>query len=126
MAQNYNTTPDPVVVDKLVRQIVDLVHPVGIVLFGSAANGTMGPGSDIDLMVVMPQGANRRETSRRLYSHRMGVKVPYDILVSTMDDLERYGKSIGLIYKEIIREGKVLYGEIQPGSSAGMAAPREQ
>lgn len=126
MARNCNTTPDPAVVDKLVRQIVDLVHPIGIVLFGSAAKGAMGPQSDIDLMVVVPQGVNRREISNRLYSHRMGVKVPYDILVSTMDDFERYGKSIGLIYKEIIREGKVLYGEIQFRPSAGMAAPRKQ
>jgi predicted nucleotidyltransferase len=48
------------VVDELVRRIVEEVHPLRIILFGSAVRGKVGPNSDIDLLVVMPQGVHRR------------------------------------------------------------------
>ena len=50
-------------IEELVRRIVDAVHPLRIILFGSAARGEMGPHSDIDVMVVMPEGTERRDTA---------------------------------------------------------------
>lgn len=97
------------VVGKLVRQIVDIVHPLRIILFGSAARGTMGPDSDIDLMVVMPEGTHRRQTAQKLYRDIEGLNVPFDVVVATPGDLARYGKSPGLIYREVLREGKEVY-----------------
>jgi len=52
--------PDSEVIDHLVRSIVDAVHPLKIVLFGSAVRGEMAPNSDIDVLVVMPEGDHRR------------------------------------------------------------------
>ncbi len=43
-------------IEVLVRHIVEAVRPRRIVLFGSAARGQMGPESDLDLLVVMPDG----------------------------------------------------------------------
>ena len=34
------------------RRIVEAADPDKIVLFGSCARGTMGPGSDVDLLVI--------------------------------------------------------------------------
>jgi len=47
-------SPDPVLLDELVRRTVEAVQPRRIILFGSAARGTMGPQSDLDVLVVMP------------------------------------------------------------------------
>ena len=52
--------PDPQIIDDLVRRIVEVVHPRRIILFGSAARGDMGPDSDIDILVVVPDGTHRR------------------------------------------------------------------
>ena len=54
--------PDPKILDDLVRRIVEVAHPRQIILFGSAARGDMGPQSDIDVLVVVPDGtpAGRR------------------------------------------------------------------
>jgi predicted nucleotidyltransferase len=47
-------------VDRIVRRIVEAVHPLRIILFGSRARGDARPDSDLDLLVVMPEGTHRR------------------------------------------------------------------
>jgi len=93
----------------LVRQIVDAVHPLKIVLFGSAARGETGADSDIDVMVVMPEGVHRRHTAQHLYRNVRGLGVPFDILVATPDDLTRHKDNIGLIYRTVLQEGREIY-----------------
>jgi len=93
----------------LVECIVEAVHPLQVMLFGSAARGEMTPDSDLDILVVMPDGTHRRKTAQYLYRVIHGITIPYDILVATPSDLERHRDNIGLIYYTIIREGKTLY-----------------
>ena len=100
---------DPEVIEQLVRRIIELVQPLRIILFGSAARGEMGPNSDIDVLVVMPEGVHRRRTAQLLYRQIRGLGVPFDILVTTPDDLERHKDNIGLIYQSILREGREVY-----------------
>ncbi len=101
--------PTPEVVEQLVRRIIELVHPLRIILFGSAARGKMESDSDIDVLVVMPEGVHRRRTAQLLYRQIRGLGVPFDILVATPDDLERHKDNIGLIYQRILREGRDVY-----------------
>jgi predicted nucleotidyltransferase len=54
---------DTDVPDRLVRRTVDIARPHKIILFGSAARGEMKPGSDIDVLVVVPNGVHRRKTA---------------------------------------------------------------
>jgi predicted nucleotidyltransferase len=101
--------PDPQIVDRLVQTVVASVRPLRIILFGSAARGEMEPGSDLDLLVVMPQGTHRRRTAQRLYRQMGGFGVPFDILVATPEDLESHRNNPGLIYQTILRDGKEVY-----------------
>ena len=96
-------------IEQLVRRIIEIVQPLRIILFGSAAHGEMGPNSDIDLLVVMPEGVHRRRTAQLLYRQIRGLGVPFDILVATPDDLERHSDNSGLIYQSILREGREVY-----------------
>jgi predicted nucleotidyltransferase len=96
-------------IDKLVKRIVDAVHPLKIILFGSAARGETGPDSDVDLLVVMPDGTHRRHAAQYIHRTVRGIKVPYDVVVATPSDLEKYGKSVGLIYRTVLEEGREMY-----------------
>lgn len=96
-------------IDDLVVRIVRAVHPLRIVLFGSAARGEMGPDSDIDIMVVMPDGTHRLNTTRHLYRHIVGLGFPVDIVVATPSLLEQHKNNIGLIYRTVLAEGKIVY-----------------
>jgi predicted nucleotidyltransferase len=93
----------------LTQQIIEAVHPLRIVLFGSAVRDEDHAGSDIDLLIVMPDGTHRRHTAQRLYRTISGVSLPYDLIVATPFDLERHRDNPGLIYHSITREGRTLY-----------------
>ena len=96
-------------VQRLVTSIVEAIHPLQIIVFGSAARGDAGPDSDVDLLVVMPEGVHRRQTAQRLYRMIRGVSVPFDLVVATPSDLVRHGNNPGLIYQSILREGRTIY-----------------
>jgi len=96
-------------IDLLVKRIVSEVNPLRIILFGSAATGEMTEESDIDLLVIMPEGVHKRRTSQHLYLNIKNIDVPFDILVTTNSDLMLHKDDIGLIYKSILKEGKEVY-----------------
>ena len=96
-------------VKAVVKRIVDAVHPLRVVLFGSAVRGEMGPDSDVDVLVVMPEGTNRRQTAQYVHTQLFGIPVAVDVVVATPSDLELYGGNPGLIYRTIIEEGRELY-----------------
>lgn len=100
---------DTKVIESLVRSIVELVHPLKIILFGSYARSKPGPGSDIDVLVVMPEGVHCRRTAQLLYRQIKGLRVPFDILVATPGDLEKHKDNIGLIYRSVLQEGREIY-----------------
>jgi predicted nucleotidyltransferase len=99
----------PEILEELVRRIVAAVNPVRIILFGSAARGDMGPDSDLDVLVVMPDGVHRRDTANGIYRSLRRFPYPKDIVVATEGDLLAYGDSIGLVYRQAMKEGKELY-----------------
>jgi uncharacterized protein len=95
--------------NELVGRIVEAVHPVRIILFGSAARGEMWPDSDLDVLVVMPDGVHRRDTATVVYRCLRRFPYPKDIVVATVGDLALYGDAIGLVYRQALKEGKELY-----------------
>jgi predicted nucleotidyltransferase len=78
-------------------------------LFGSGARATMHESSDLDLLVVVPDGTHRRRTAQTIYSSIHGLGVPFDIVVATTSDLAHYGDRIGLIYRTILEEGREVH-----------------
>lgn len=59
--------PNPQILDDLVNRIVETAHPLQVILFGSAARNEMGPDSDLDILVVVPDGVHRRKTAQNIY-----------------------------------------------------------
>jgi uncharacterized protein len=101
------TTPGQL--EALVQRIVRAASPLRVILFGSAARGEMDADSDIDVLVVMPDGTHRRRTAEELQRAFLGLPYGVDVIVATPADLDRYGQSIGLIYRTILAEGRELY-----------------
>lgn len=101
--------PSPEQLNKLVELIRDAVHPLRIILFGSAARGEMRVDSDLDVAVVMPEGTNPHDVSAILYPRMVGMGIAVDIIVTTPEQLEQHRTSIGFVYREILRDGRELY-----------------
>lgn len=96
-------------VQQLVAQIVDLAHPLRVILFGSAARGDWKEGSDLDLLIVVPENTPRRRLARELYCRLNGGGIPFDIIVATPSLLNRHRNNPGLIYRRVLREGREVY-----------------
>jgi predicted nucleotidyltransferase len=96
-------------VREIVERIVNEVHPTRIILFGSVARDEQNVESDVDLLVIMPEGIHKRRTAQILYCSLRGLSVPVDIVVTTEADLDRQKDNLGLIYRTILQEGRELY-----------------
>ena len=101
--------PDSQIIDDLVQRIVEVAHPLRIILFGSAARGEMGADSDLDVLVIMSDGTHRRQTAQEIYRHMWGLGVAKDIVVVTESDLQTYGDNPYMILKNALEEGRELY-----------------
>lgn len=108
-AHTGTTAAADAAIRRIVEQIVEEVNPLRIILFGSHAKGTARPDSDVDLLVVMPDGTPQRPTAQRLYRSMDFTDIDVDLLVATPALLARHAENIGLIYREILRTGKDLY-----------------
>lgn len=96
-------------IDNLITRIKTVIEPTQVIIFGSAARGLMAEDSDIDVLVVVPEGTHRRRTSRLIHRNLFGFGMPVDVIVATKEDLEKYKDSPGLIYRNILKEGKTVY-----------------
>lgn len=95
--------------EDLVERIVAAAHPLRIILFGSIARAEAGRHSDIDVLIVAPDGSHRRKTAQAIYRGLLGFGLPVDVVVATPSDLEKYRDSPALVYREALRYGKELY-----------------
>jgi len=97
------------ILQETLQRILEVAKPKKVILFGSAARGSMGANSDIDLLVVVPSGVHRRRTAQNIYQNMIGVGFAADIVVVTEDDVERYGNRPGMVIMQAVNEGRILY-----------------
>lgn len=93
----------------LVERLVEGFDPERILLFGSRARGTAHPDSDLDVLVVMPPGTQKRETQVAMRRALRDLRASKDILVTTPEEIERRGRIPGLVLGTALREGVELY-----------------
>jgi predicted nucleotidyltransferase len=94
---------------ELVRRILTAAHPDRIILFGSAATGTMTADSDLDLLVVESQPGNAGEESVKIRRALGEVGYPVDVVVISKDHFEETKDLFGGIAYPAHKYGRVLY-----------------
>ena|ERR1700676_1769984 len=93
----------------IVRRVVEVARPDKIILFGSAARGTMGLNSDVDLLVIKRGKFNRARLDEAIYRGLRGADAPVDVIVVTPEEVERYRDEFCLVIYPALRKGKVVY-----------------
>jgi predicted nucleotidyltransferase len=103
---------DPKLESKI-RHIVDVLNrglgPRKIIVFGSYARGNANPDSDLDILLVMDDSANRRETAVAAYRLLGPIGISKDIVVVTESDIRDFGTLPGTVLQPALAEGKVVY-----------------
>ena len=95
--------------NEIVRRILDVMHPLKIVLFGSRARGNPRLDSDIDLLIIADSDQPRPRRSAILYGALSDILIPMDIVVYTPQEVEEWSQVRQAFVTTALREGKVLY-----------------
>jgi len=101
------------VIDRMTQRIVREVDPQRILLFGSRARGEANEQSDVDLLVVerepFGQNRSRRQEAARIWRCLSEFRIPTDILVYSVGEIDLWKDSSYHVVGRALKEGKVLY-----------------
>jgi predicted nucleotidyltransferase len=108
MANLWAITPEKV--QTAIKRIIEVSRPRKLILFGSYVRGNMNLNSDLDILVVTGDDIeNPRKESVRIRRALKGIVMSMDILVVPESKLEELTNMPGLIYREAMRDGEVVY-----------------
>jgi predicted nucleotidyltransferase len=91
------------------RRLVRRFRPTRIVVFGSQARGEGRPDSDLDLLVVRRDVANRHRTRVEMIRALADLPVEFDILVASESEVRQRSGLRGLPLSEALAEGQTIY-----------------
>ena len=101
---------DDQILAEMVRRLKEAFQPERIYLFGSKARGDIGPDSDYDLLVVVPDEAPpEQKRSRLAYQALRGTRTAADVLVWTREAFDSRLHLPASLPAIVAREGKLLY-----------------
>ena len=100
----------PKKVEAVIKRLIEVGRPRKVFLFGSYVRGQLHRDSDVDVLVVAGDGVeNTRKESVRLRSAVSDILMPMDILVVRENVFEKLKDKVGLIYREAVRHGRLVY-----------------
>ncbi len=97
------------ILDEVIRRVLSVASPEKIILFGSSVTGKTGKDSDIDLLVVERNPADRRRESVKIDKALGGLGRPFDVIVVSSEYFNSTKDIIGGIAYPANKYGKVLY-----------------
>jgi predicted nucleotidyltransferase len=100
---------DKHVIQQIVLEILKVAHPERVILFGSAATGTMSSDSDVDLLVIEKHVSNPREQTLKIRNALRSFRMPVDVIVMAYERFEETKNVVGGIAYPANKYGKVIY-----------------
>lgn len=98
------------VLPEIVRRLREALAPMTIYLYGSCAYGMVGPDSDVDLLVVVPESERSFfERGAAAYRALRRIGVPVDVQVYTRQEFEDRA-ALPVSFERTVRtKGRILY-----------------
>jgi len=97
-------------VNNIANQIKEKYKPDKIILFGSSAKGNVTENSDIDMLIIKDTNKRRVERIREVLSI-VDYDIPFEPVVFTNEELRKRLALNDFFIKNILKEGKILYGQ---------------
>jgi uncharacterized protein len=83
-------------------------RPQRIILFGSYVYGNVGADSDLDILVILSQGASGPRKAAEML-RRLNPRIPVDLVVRTAEEIRNRLQANDFFLAEILNHGRVLY-----------------
>ena len=105
----FKVEPFETLREEIVRRIIDTIHPIKIILFGSRARGTARLDSDVDLLIIADSPQPRYRRAVPIYGALSDILLPMDIVVYSPEEVVDWSEVPQAFVTTAIREGKILY-----------------
>jgi predicted nucleotidyltransferase len=100
----------PTKVQAAIQRLIEVAAPRKVYLFGSFVRNEANIDSDLDVLVIVDDSVIApRQESLRLRQALRDIHMPFDILVVTESFFNAHIDSPGLIYREIVETGRLVY-----------------
>lgn len=96
-------------IDRIIRTIVDHIHPQKIFLYGSYAYGRPTEDSDLDIVIIKDSDLPRYKRARAIHRLFNPYPCPMDILIYTPQEAERFGDYPSSFIYTVLKKGKLVY-----------------
>lgn len=93
----------------VIQQIIEDVHPLKVILFGSYAYGKPNVNSDVDLLIIMNSNKKPVDRSIQIAKSLHFYPFPMDILVRTPNEIRKRIQMGDFFYEDIMKKGRILY-----------------
>src|ERR1035437_1651520 len=94
---------------EMTNRVVQKFQPERVILFGSQARGEAASESDVDILVVVPDGSDVRRTTTAIYEELDDLPLSNDVVGVTPTDVTTFGRLVGTILKPALEEGISIY-----------------
>lgn len=101
---------DEAKITEAARALIDAAHPERIILFGSYGRGEAREDSDLDLLVIEREVPDKAKEMIRLRRVLRPLRIPVDVLVVSVAEVEDIGHIPGTPIYWALREGRTLHG----------------
>lgn len=109
-ATDFDWCVTPARVEAAVQRLIEAARPRKLFIFGSFVRGAAHPDSDLDVLVVTDDTvSNPRQESVRLRRLLRGIQMPLDIVVVPESFFNAHRDTPGLIYREVLENGRLVY-----------------
>ncbi len=96
-------------IEEIIRRVLSVTQAEQIILFGSAATGTMTPDSDVDIIVIRKGTCNVKDEMALIGEALGGLDYPFDVIVMPVERFEETKDVIGGIAYPANKYGRVIY-----------------
>jgi uncharacterized protein len=100
---------DEQVLQQVVKRIVAASKPSRVIVFGSYGRDSADEDSDLDIMVIKPEVANKGAEMARLHEVVGDVGTGVDVLVYSDEEFERRSQVPGTVLYWARKEGRPVY-----------------
>jgi predicted nucleotidyltransferase len=97
---------------EVVSCLVEGFAPLQIILFGSRARGDSDDNSDFDLLVVLPEVADKHATAVAMLVALGHLAVPVDVIPTDPAEIAAHDAAAGTALGAAVREGEVVYERV--------------
>jgi len=97
-------------ISEITKRLTDALHPLKIYLFGSHAADNADQGSDVDLLIVVPDtNQSRHDLALKGRANLRDFMIPMDLIVCTHSEIEKWQNVKCTLIYTVMRKGKLLY-----------------